>query len=273
MALATGMPAASRPCATVVPNTPLDGRTSGSIARGTPKISSTSASQARSRRLNNWVRDAFVASQACTAPPVRFQSSQASMVPAHRSPAAARRLPSGSESQQPADLAGGEQRVDREAGARLEQGRRGLARRSSSQKAVVRRHCHTMTGPSGAPGRAVPHQHGLALVGDADGRQAAVPGGSEALVDGVPDGPHSDRCVLLDPAGLREGDRHRPFRHARPPRCGRRTAGPSCWWCPGRSRGCGVQAQTASLFPADQGARGAPDPLGRHPEVLEQELR
>ncbi len=57
---------------------------------GTPKSRHSSALQRRSRMSYSIVREAFVGSVACTAPPVSCQTSQASTVPAASSPAAAR---------------------------------------------------------------------------------------------------------------------------------------------------------------------------------------
>ena len=91
---AVGQTSARPPCR---PKSPLDGRISGSAAAGTPNTSSSSVVPATSvRRLSSCVRDALVASHACTAPPVRFQSTQLSTVPAHSSPASARGGRSGS---------------------------------------------------------------------------------------------------------------------------------------------------------------------------------
>jgi hypothetical protein len=70
--------------------TPLDGITSGNTARGTRSSLSSSSSQSCVCRLNNIVREALLASVACTRPAVRFQTSQLSMVPKASSPASAR---------------------------------------------------------------------------------------------------------------------------------------------------------------------------------------
>ena len=70
----------------------------GSIERGMSKISSSSSSQSRVSRFINIVRLALVTSVRCrppSRPPVRFQISQASVLPKIASPfSAAARTPS-----------------------------------------------------------------------------------------------------------------------------------------------------------------------------------
>ena len=71
--------------------------------------------------------------------------------------------------EQPLELGGREVRVEHEPGGRPDEGEVAGRRRSSSQRAAVRRSCHTMARwqrPAGAP---VPRHDRLALVGDADG--------------------------------------------------------------------------------------------------------
>ncbi len=85
------------------------------------------------------------------APPVRFQSTQLSTVPAHSSPAAARARPSGIASSSQRILRCREQRIDRQSGLRLDAAPAGRGAAASSQNADVRRHCQTMHGPSGRP--------------------------------------------------------------------------------------------------------------------------
>ncbi len=60
---------------------PLDGRTSGSIERGTEKRSSSSSDQSSAPMSKSIVRLAFDASVTCAAPPVRFQMIHESTVP------------------------------------------------------------------------------------------------------------------------------------------------------------------------------------------------
>jgi hypothetical protein len=162
-------------------------------------------SQARARRLNSCVREALVWSQAWTAPPVRFHTSQLSIVPAHSSPPAARWPPSGhaSSSQRilPAEKSGSMVRPDRSS-----RSSRAPRRRSSSQNGAVRRHCHTITGPMGRP---VARSQT-----STDSRWLLMPtastceprGAREALVDCVLDGAPQREGILFDPARLREPD-------------------------------------------------------------------
>ena len=90
----------------VSPKSPAQSRTSGIRLSGTSSISPISADQACLRMSNRRVREALVASVAWTAlelsgPPVSFQITHASMVPARSSPASARALaPSTSSSSQ-----------------------------------------------------------------------------------------------------------------------------------------------------------------------------
>ena len=67
----------------------IDAYFSGSMARGTPKISSNSSSQSPVCMLNSIVREALLASVTCALPPVRFQTSHESTVPKASSPALA----------------------------------------------------------------------------------------------------------------------------------------------------------------------------------------
>ena len=69
---------------------PLDGRTCGSIARGTRNKAKSASSQSSRWMSNSRVRAAFETSVTWWRPPVRFQTSQDSTVPKHSSPASAR---------------------------------------------------------------------------------------------------------------------------------------------------------------------------------------
>src|SRR5665213_2108183 len=78
-------------CSTcVVPKSAVHGNTSGSSARGTSKTASSSSLQHSRWMSKSIVRDAFVMSVTCRAPPVRFQMSHVSTVPNAISPASAR---------------------------------------------------------------------------------------------------------------------------------------------------------------------------------------
>ena len=65
-----------RCCGSVSPKTSLDGRTSGSIARGTSRAPASSSSQSPVWMLKSIVREALVTSVTCSLPPVSFQISQ-----------------------------------------------------------------------------------------------------------------------------------------------------------------------------------------------------
>jgi hypothetical protein len=73
----------------VVPHVPDDATTSGSMARGTPSSSSSSSLHASVLMSKRSVRDAFVTSVACTAPPVRRHNRYESIVPNASEPARA----------------------------------------------------------------------------------------------------------------------------------------------------------------------------------------
>ena len=81
-------PAAPRSGSRVVPNRPAEGRTSGSVCRGTPNSAQRSSDQARVAVSSSMVRLAFegsVANSPPCGPPVRLHSSQLSTVPKARS--------------------------------------------------------------------------------------------------------------------------------------------------------------------------------------------
>ena len=86
MIAVSGIPATG---STVLPNAPIVDRISGSITRGTRMAASSRSSQSRVSRFISMVRLALVTSVTCRPPldpPVRFQTSQVSMVPNSRSP-------------------------------------------------------------------------------------------------------------------------------------------------------------------------------------------
>ena len=211
IALAIGMPAAEAPARDRAAEDAARRPDLGQDARGNAKESSSSASHAAARRLKSCVRDALVASHAWTAPPVKFHSSQLSIVPAHSSPRCGTAVAIGDRVEQPADLAGGEQRVDRQPGPLFDETSAGRDRAASAQNGAVRRHCQTMTGPTGRPVARSQTQHRLALVGDPDG--VDMPARRRALR-------HSSMAsstlrqsasrVLLDPTRLRERNLDRP---------------------------------------------------------------
>ena len=69
---------------------PALSRTSGSIACGTRRWPSKASSQRCARRSKSRVRDALVASVACTLPPLKRQRRKVSMVPKASRPRSAR---------------------------------------------------------------------------------------------------------------------------------------------------------------------------------------
>ena len=78
-----------RPWTSASPAIPAESRTSGSMDSGMPKRLRSSESHCRVLMLNSIVREALVTSVTCTFPPVRFHTSQESMVPKRRRPARA----------------------------------------------------------------------------------------------------------------------------------------------------------------------------------------
>ena len=176
------------------------GRTSGSRLAGTPNRSSNSSSQSAVSRFSSSVRLAFVTSVTCVRPPVSRQINQESIVPNAISPRSARCRRPGNLVEQPADLGGGEVRVDDQSGL------------APDQRLVVGQLAATGRGPPVLPddgvvdrlaGAAVPQHRGLALVGDAQGGQVAGPDAGVARAaaqtgqDRLPD----HLRVVLDPSG------------------------------------------------------------------------
>ena len=83
----------SRPFLRPSPNIPELGLMVGSMETGMPMSAQISGFQSRVSMFISMVREALVTSVACTppvAPPVRFHSTQLSMVPMRSSPASAR---------------------------------------------------------------------------------------------------------------------------------------------------------------------------------------
>ena len=78
-----------RPCTWVSPMIPEESQTIGIMDSGMPKKFSSSLSHCRVLMLKSMVLEALVTSVTCTLPPVRFQTSQESMVPKRSRPARA----------------------------------------------------------------------------------------------------------------------------------------------------------------------------------------
>ena len=102
------------------------------------------------------------------------------------------RIAIGNRVEQPAHLAGGEQRIDRQTGAALEMRLQAATRAASRRSRAVRRHCQTMTGPTGRPVSRSHTQHGFALIGDGDGVDGCSAGADDrhssiAVLDAAPD--------------------------------------------------------------------------------------
>ena len=121
---------------------------------------------------NSSVRDALVASVACTLPPVSRHKRYVSTVPNANSPRAARIANVRRAVQQPGELGAGEIRIEQQPGLPREFGfmARGLEARAKIRRAPVLPDDGAM---HRAPGGAVPQQRGLALIGDADGDDVA----------------------------------------------------------------------------------------------------
>ena len=174
-------------------------------------------------------------SVAWTRPPVSRQIRKLSMVPQASWPASARLRSAGVLVEQPAELGGGEVRVEHQAGALADPGFVGLALAAEVGGAAVLPDDGPGDGPAGG---AVPQHAGFALVGQADGGQLSRP-----------------RC--RPPASAARHDRRRPTarfprRRARPSRAAdsaasslrahcrrargrpRRRRRPACWSCPDR---------------------------------------
>ncbi len=164
-----------------------DSRISGSIARGTPKKPSSSSSHCRVSRSISMVRLALVTSVAWTPP-----SGTAGEVPQHpgvrraeQRVAALRCLP-----RRPRRSRGSTASFAPEkyvAGGSPARWRITSPRPSRSRPAAiasVRVSCHTIALCNGRAGTAVPHDRGLALVGDAD-RGEVVTASSLALPSAV----------------------------------------------------------------------------------------
>ena len=104
----------------------------------------------------------------------------------------------------PRHLGAGEIRIEQQAGLRGDRGLMAVAPSARAQMSAVRRSCQTMAWWTGLPVRAIPHDGGLALVGDADGgdvARALTPALRQRLAQRA-DGACPDVLgVVLDPAG------------------------------------------------------------------------
>ncbi len=106
--------------------------------------------------------------------------------------------------------------------------------------AAVRRSCHTMARMNRLAGRPLPHNHRLALVGDADGRHIARPRARlaqrlhRAGQSGWSESP-SDRAPPIPPADRTARTRAAPRRQSRPPR---QKESRGNWLFPGPVQGC-----------------------------------
>ena len=220
---------------------------------------------------NNCVREALLASVAWTLPPVRLNSSQELTVPAQRSPAFASARACGIGVEQPADLRRREKRVEAESGLRDHASSSTSGLRIASIRSAERRHCQVTHGPIVSP---VDRRHSstdLALVGDADRREARVGRQrGEATFDRLDRRAPDLRARLLDPAGPRIADRRRHGMAGGDPRPAASSASALVLvvpWSMARMKPLMACAAGAIASP-----RGARDSRRGQPERLEQEL-
>ena len=206
------MPPPRRPRGTVWPKTPLDGWTSAGRPRDAKDAQElrvprggTQVEELRARRVGGVARVDRAAREVPQQPAVDRAGAQLA-----RSGAA---VAVGNRIEQPADLAGGEQRIDRQAGPLFEK----RAQPAIAQRLTERRRAPALPDDDRAErpaGRAVPDEHRLALVGDPDGVDPAVAGPAQALVDGLLDAApeRQSRPARPSPAA---GTRSRPAVDAR----------------------------------------------------------
>ena len=191
------------PSSSASPAMPADGTMRGSTSAGTPNRSSSSASQRRPARPQSRVREALVASIACTSPRVRCQISHESTVP-KASPAASpcsRRI----QRSLVAEKYGLGTRPVRS---------RSRASGSSAHSAAVRPSCQTIAGCTARPvARSQTTVVSRWLVMPIASRSPAPdPGVGERRRGGGRDALPDLVRILLDPARLRIAlaDRNRP---------------------------------------------------------------
>ena len=159
---------------------------------GCRRTPSSSSSQSRVSRSISMVRLALVTSVTCTPPsrpPVRFQSSQVSVLPKIASPRLGGLAHAVDVLQDPLDLAAGEVRRRRQPGLAPDDVAAPVAleRGGDPVGAGVLPDDRVVVGPAGPP---VPHDRGLALVGDAErGEVGGLQAGLRRARSGSP------RCV------------------------------------------------------------------------------
>ena len=185
----------------LTPNSAAQSSTSGSRLRGISNSASNSSSQSWLWMLNSRVREALVASVRWERPPVRRQSRKQSTVPKRSSPRSAALAGAGHVVEDPAQLGGGEIRIDQQPGARADIG---LVAGGLEFGTVVGG--TTILPDDGRVDQVaaggVPDQRGLALVGDADGgdvgRAQALAG--ERVATDLEGGQPDFLAVVLHPA-------------------------------------------------------------------------
>ena len=140
---ATGTPAGSDPTATVSPNAPMDGRTSGQHRQRQTEVARGRGPSSVGGGRSSSVREALVASVAWTRPPVSRHRSQLSTVPKASSPGRAGPAP-GIVLEEPARAWCPRSRGRARARSSRGPGAPGPSACSRSQRSAVRRHCQTM---------------------------------------------------------------------------------------------------------------------------------
>ena len=153
------------------PKSAAQSRTSGSMASRHAKMSAAGRRPSRPCEMSkSSVREALVASVACTLPPVSRQSRKRVDRAEGELARSARGARARHVVEQPGDLGAGEIGVEQQAGLRLVTSASCPARLSVAQRSAVRRSCQTMARWIGLPVSRVPDERRLALVGDADRR-------------------------------------------------------------------------------------------------------
>jgi hypothetical protein len=132
------------------PNAPPEGRTSGSIASGTPNIAASSSLQAMASMSKSSVRLALVTSVACTLPPVSRQIRNESTVPNSTSPRPQRSRRPGTVSSR-CMIFVAEKYGSSSSPVRRRTSSSSPAARSRAQIGAETRLCQTIAGATGAP--------------------------------------------------------------------------------------------------------------------------